>query len=129
MRSALVLLVILIPAGCRQKTESSATPSVTSAVKVQSSAEKREETLPETAFPRDQVNSPAASAPAVPMTTATDLAELTQALRKYSFEKQRVPKNFGELIAAGYVKDPPPAPPGRKFAIDPKNVQVVLIKQ
>ena len=60
---------------------------------------------------------------------AAALAELTQALRKYSFEHQRLPKSFSEVVAAGYVKDMPPAPAGRRFEIDPKTVQVVLVKQ
>jgi len=60
---------------------------------------------------------------------AAALGELTQALRKYSFEHRRLPKTFSEVVAAGYVKEMPPAPPGKKFAIDPKTVQVVLVKQ
>jgi hypothetical protein len=60
---------------------------------------------------------------------ATALGELTQALRKYSFEHRRLPKTFSEVAAAGYVKNMPQAPPGKKFEIDPKTVQVVLVKQ
>jgi hypothetical protein len=66
-------------------------------------------------------------------TSGTDLAatlgNLTQALRKYSFEHQRLPKTFTEVVAAGYVKDLPPAPAGKKFEIDAKTVQVILVKQ
>jgi len=57
------------------------------------------------------------------------LMELTQAVRKYSFEHQRVPKTVGEVVAAGYVKNMPQAPPGKKFEIDAKTVQVVLVNQ
>ena len=57
------------------------------------------------------------------------LGELTQALRKYSFEHQRLPKTFSEVVAAGYVKNMPQAPPGKKFEIDAKTVQVVLVNQ
>ena len=60
---------------------------------------------------------------------AAALAELTQALRKYSFEHQRLPKTLSEVIAAGYVKTMPQAPPGKKFEIDPKKVQVTVVKQ
>ena len=60
---------------------------------------------------------------------AAALGELTQALRKYSFEQRRLPKSFSEVVAAGYVKSLPQTPPGRKFAIDAKTVQVVLVKQ
>ena len=54
------------------------------------------------------------------------LAGLTQAVRKYAFEKQRMPKNLEELVAAGYLSTMPTAPAGKKFAIDEKKVQVVL---
>jgi len=57
------------------------------------------------------------------------LGELTQALRRYSFEHQRLPKTMGEVVAAGYVKNMPQAPQGKKFAIDAKTVQVVLVNQ
>jgi hypothetical protein len=57
------------------------------------------------------------------------LGELTQALRKYSFEHQRVPKAIGEVVAAGYVKNMPQPPSGKKFAVDAKTVQVVLVNQ
>ena len=57
------------------------------------------------------------------------LGELTQALRKYSFEHQRLPKTFSEVVSAGYVKNMPQAPPGKRFEIDAKTVQVVLVKQ
>ena len=57
------------------------------------------------------------------------LGELTQALRKYSFEHQRLPKTLNEVVAAGYVKNMPQAPSGKRFEIDPKTVQVVLVKQ
>ena len=57
------------------------------------------------------------------------LGELTQALRKYSFEHQRLPKTFSEVVAAGYVKNMPQAPRGKKFVIDEKTVQVVLVNR
>lgn len=72
---------------------------------------------------------PAPVAVATGSTAAADLAELTQALRKYGFEHQRVPKSFAELVAAGYVKGNPTPPPGKKFEIDPKTVEVILVRQ
>ena len=58
-----------------------------------------------------------------------DLDALTQALRKYSIEHRSVPRTFAEMIAAGYVKNLPAAPPGKKFEIDPKTSRVILINQ
>lgn len=69
-------------------------------------------------------NSAAAVTPEADLTGV--LAELTQALRKFSVEKQKVPASLDELVAAGYLNGLPPAPAGKSFAIDSKNVQVIL---
>jgi hypothetical protein len=49
--------------------------------------------------------------------TAT-LERLTQALRRYSAEKQRVPKSLEELVSAGYLSELPAAPAGKKYVFD-----------
>jgi hypothetical protein len=54
------------------------------------------------------------------------LSELTQALRKFSAEKQRVPKSLQELVTAGYLPSVPAAPAGKRFEINEKRVEVVL---
>ena len=82
-------------------------------------------------------NQPAAptSAPGQPIIvdsgadTSAVLAQLTQALRKFSFEHRRVPKSLSEVVGAGYVSGMPQAPAGKQFAVDPKRVEVVLVKQ
>lgn len=60
---------------------------------------------------------------------AAALASLTQALRKFSVEQRRVPSSLSEVVAAGYIKNMPPAPPGKKFAISPRRLEVVLVDQ
>ena|SRR5437773_1677744 len=80
----------------------------------------------------DGVAAPAVSTPAAPPGGAdmeSALRELTQAVRKYSVERKQVPKTFGEVVAAGYVQHLPTAPPGKRFEIDAKTRQVVLVKQ
>jgi hypothetical protein len=57
--------------------------------------------------------------------TAAIMAELTQAVRKYSAEKQRVPASLDVLVSEGYLNRVPPAPSGKRFAID-KNLHVYL---
>jgi hypothetical protein len=54
------------------------------------------------------------------------LAELTQALRRMSAEQREVPNSLDALVAAGYVRNLPQPPPGKVFAIDRKNVRVIL---
>jgi len=54
------------------------------------------------------------------------LEEMTQALRKFSFEKKRLPTSIDELVTAGYLGAQPTAPGGKRFSIDPKEARVVL---
>jgi hypothetical protein len=54
------------------------------------------------------------------------LADLTQALRRYSAEKREVPPSLDALVAAGYIQQVPQAPAGKAFAVDRKDVRVVL---
>ena len=65
-------------------------------------------------------------------TTADDsriLGALTQALRQFAVEHKRMPQDFSEIVRAGYVKDLPPPPPGKEFAIDAKTTRVVLVNR
>ncbi len=57
--------------------------------------------------------------------TGALLAELTQAVRKYSAEQRQVPQSLDELVAKGYLTTVPPAPSGKKFAIS-KKLEVYL---
>jgi len=59
---------------------------------------------------------------------ATTLAELTQAVRKYSVEQRRAPKTLEEVVADAYLSQLPPPPPGKRFAIN-KNLQVYLTSE
>jgi len=54
------------------------------------------------------------------------LEEMTQSLRKFSFEKKRLPASIDELVTAGYLGAKPTAPGTKRFAIDPKEARVVL---
>jgi hypothetical protein len=55
------------------------------------------------------------------------LAQLTQVLRRFCVERRHAPQTFEELAASGYVKQIPQAPAGKKFAIDGKQMEVILI--
>lgn len=69
------------------------------------------------------------AAPPQPSSTAMDLDALTQAVRRYSAEKRRVPSSLNEVVAAGYVKILPPPPPGMRYAIHPTRLEVQLVRQ
>jgi hypothetical protein len=72
----------------------------------------------------------AAAANAAPDTAVADAraAELTQIVRKYAAERQRAPKDFQEIVAAGYLPSAPAAPAGKKYIID-KNLAVQVADQ
>lgn len=78
-----------------------------------------------------QRSSPPASEPAAAAAAANasevelSLALLTQAVRKYSVEQRRVPKTLEELVSAGYLGGVPPAPAGKRFAIN-QDLKVYL---
>lgn len=134
-RTTIFWLMACLVVGCHKEnpTPPSATPNAAENNIPGSTAE------PTAAAPA--ANATPASAPATPpeyvprpaaplVVTTSDpsaaTAELTQALRKYSMENRRVPKTVEELISAGYVKALPTPPPGKKFVVDPKRVEVKL---
>jgi competence protein ComGC len=59
----------------------------------------------------------------------TELAGLTQQVRRYSFEKHKLPQSLDELVTAGYLKAVPQAPAGKKYAIDASRAEVILLNQ
>jgi hypothetical protein len=113
-------LAALLFAGCGKKSESPApAPATQPAVEP---------------APADQTSAmDSNTAPALVQPVQADMGpvldRLTQVLRKYCFENKRLPATFDEVVAAGYVKDMPQAPAGKKFAIDPKKVQIILVNQ
>ena len=49
--------------------------------------------------------------------TAAMLGELTQMVRRYGMEHQKVPQSLEDLVTAGYISRLPSAPAGRRFVI------------
>lgn len=75
---------------------------------------------------------PAPSTPApgaLPVTASISVQhfnQMSEALLKFRRDKQRGPKNWEELIAAGYLKQMPSPPPGKRYTFDRSlNVQMV----
>jgi hypothetical protein len=55
------------------------------------------------------------------------LGELTQLVRRYAMEQRSTPQTMQELVDKGYIAAVPPAPAGKKFAIN-KRLEVYLAK-
>jgi hypothetical protein len=120
-RVVLPLLIAVLLTGCGKSPETSRPTRVS---KPESAQAEQTDAAPATEQPAVADGSGSSEA-----ALNAALGELTQALRKYSFEHQRLPKTFSEVVAAGYVKNLPQAPRGKRFEIDAKTVQVVLVKQ
>lgn len=58
---------------------------------------------------------------------ALNLEMMNRALRRYCFEKRRMPTNLAELAASGHVRDLPVAPAGKRYEIDAGQAQVILV--
>jgi hypothetical protein len=121
-RLLVVVGLVLFLTGCGKNTRPVASPDPVST---------REQTAAET------VNRPTPSpAPPAEVNAGDDetgdeaalLTPLTQALRRYCFEHQGAPRNFQEFADAGLVRIPP-APAGKKFAIETKRMEVILVKR
>lgn len=53
--------------------------------------------------------------------------KLTDAVHHYLEANNKLPQDFGALITAKLIKETPKPPPGKRFAIDRQNLQVVII--
>jgi len=52
--------------------------------------------------------------------------QLTGILRRFTLERQHVPKELAELVALNYLKSIPNPPDGQRYVIDRKRVEVRL---
>lgn len=81
--------------------------------------------------PADVANAPEVKPTATPL-TATDQATvnaLSVALREFRSVNLRFPKDLNELVTAGLLPKAPEPPNGKKFAIDQRNFQIVVVDQ
>lgn len=123
IRLLLAFSIPLLVLGCGKKSETAGSPSPNAVATAENPV----------ATAKDQEVPPAPTV-SQPLTTGAGdysaaLAELTQAVRKYSIENRRRPNSLSEVVVAGYVRNMPQAPPGKRFEIQPKGTQVVLVNQ
>jgi hypothetical protein len=55
-----------------------------------------------------------------------DLGELTRLVRRFAVEQQQVPKALEDLVTMKYLSALPTPPPGHRFIVDRKKVEVRL---
>lgn len=61
---------------------------------------------------------------------ASDItADPNMAFGTFLMAKGRMPTNMQEMVTEKFLRAVPPAPPGKKYVIDPKAGRVVLVAQ
>ena len=71
---------------------------------------------------------PASTEPAPPNPEA-DIPNLTIAVRAYVMTQGKAPATLDDLVKAGCIARVPTAPVGKKYAIDAKKAQAVLVSE
>ena len=56
---------------------------------------------------------------------ADHFSQLSQALLTFRRDKKRAPKDWQELLATGYLKQMPKAPPGKRYTFNPFSLDVL----
>lgn len=67
--------------------------------------------------------------PASPADPQRDTAELTMAVRAYYLSQGKHPTTLDDLVQARCIYRLPTAPAGKKYAIDAKKMEAVLMDQ
>ena len=78
--------------------------------------------------PPPQAQSAAQPTAAPDPNAGIDLAQMSRDLRRWILSKQRPPKNFEDYAATATAPIPTP-PAGKKFAINLKDMSVVLVNK
>ena len=60
---------------------------------------------------------------------ALDVAALTQAIQMFQVSEGRNPRDLGELVTLGYIREIPEAPYGHKIAYDATNATVSVVPE
>ena len=126
---ACCLLVALLSAGCRKKSGSA---DSNQSGDLPATATPKGEFTPAAAVPADSPAGKAQSeldrklASGNPQLQLQVLDELLQA---WNMSKPAPPKDVEDFVRAGMLSKIPPAPAGKRFAIDQKSGHVVLVNQ
>ena len=58
-----------------------------------------------------------------------DLVNLNNAYQAFRSVEMRSPRDLNELVTSKQLESIPPAPGGKKFAIDEANLRIILVNQ
>lgn len=78
---------------------------------------------------RPAPEAPAPTQPATPPDPQKDLAELSMAVRAYYLSQGKHPATLDDLVQARCIYRLPTPPAGKKYSIDAKKLEAVLVDQ
>ena len=58
-----------------------------------------------------------------------ELTSITQAIRLFEAQEDRLPKDLNELVTKKYLPEIPPPPAGQKLDYNPKTGELKMVKQ
>src|SRR4051812_37437276 len=117
MNPRLILMAAVLLAGCSRHSEGPATASQSAP----------SESQPVAAKPEVKPGPPGLNAAAG--TTEATLHQLTYLLRKYSAANQHAPASLNEVVSDDYLASLPAPPAGKKYGLDPKRLEAILVAQ
>ena len=115
---------LVFGAACRRKREAAPVATETPAPAVASSPDAPKAAPTPAAAP----GTPPAAATAESI-NVQHFGQLSKALLTFRRDKQRAPKDWQELIATGYLKQMPTAPPGKAYVFNRQSLDVVMVNQ
>lgn len=132
MSRALICSVLVVQSvlwvGCHKKSpersvQSSPAPATSQAVAAPGQA---------TDAPAPPPSLPTLENNAAPVPEAADpdvVRTVANAVQSFTIAHPQGPRNLEDLVSAGYLHNLPAPPPGKKFALNPKNFEVTLVNQ
>jgi hypothetical protein len=80
------------------------------------------------AAPTDKLPTASAEAGKNAIQTPTAI-KITEAMQRFLERNNRLPKDFNELVSSKFLPSMPAAPTGKKYVLDRKTLQVVIVDQ
>lgn len=132
----LALVALVSTSACRRKTEappvapSAPSPTATTDKAAPNTSVAPAQPPPPTQSPGlEKIEDRLPTAPPDSSKTSPVDQKLTEALHHYLEANGKLPPDFNALVAARIIKQVPTPPAGKRYAVDRRNLQVVLLNQ
>lgn len=115
-----VAAVGILASGCSKKQEAAVTPAPTSAAVSQTAA-------PAATAPRAAAPAAIAAQTRVASEANFQIKDLELQVDAYQKIYKRKPESLEQMVREGFLSSLPPAPPGKRYSLDPATSRVSLV--